>query len=87
MNVRRITLAYFPLIFTTISVRPREKLVRYVFPIFIVLKSIHLFTLSSGGKPACPHLCGVELFTPTPTLLLRLERYQSGFLTKHFLYS
>ena len=85
----RITLAHFSLILTIISMRQGKGLVRYFLPILIIGKSIFLFMLSSGGKPACPRCCmvlygaelyGVELFTLTPTLLLRLERCQSWLL-------
>ena len=86
MNTRtlvslRITLAHFPLILTIITIRPGKKLICYFLPGLIVGKSIVLFMLSSGGKPACRRCCMVTL---TPTLLLRLKRGQSWFLKNIF---
>ena len=44
---------------------------------------------SFGGRPVCQRCClallfGTELFTLTPTLLIRLERCQSWFLKNIF---
>ena len=42
--------------------KTRKKLVCYFLPVLIVGKSILLFMLSSGGKPACQRCCMVLSF-------------------------
>ena len=74
------------IIFTIISISERKKVGMIFFPILIVWKPILLFMLSSEGKPACmPKLLyGAEVFTLTPTLLLRVERCKSIFYVPMF---
>ena len=42
--------------------KTRKKLVCYFLQVLIVGKSVLLFMLSSGGKPACPRCCMVLSF-------------------------
>ena len=76
----RITSAYFPQILTTISIRPGK--VGMIFSSNLCRQTVNSLVYVKFSRQAClpTLLFGAELFTLTPTLLLRFERCQFWFL-------